>query len=100
MIRCMERLFSHRTGKKIEEPNISAWRRTVCGDLTSAFVPWDGQKFPLPKAVQQPAFYEQIHAAKFQKEPGNFHALSPAETMAIRERKGAAGMPTQEKGTR
>jgi phospholipase C len=30
-IRCLERW----TG--VREPNISAWRRTACGDLTSAF---------------------------------------------------------------
>jgi phospholipase C len=27
----LEKGLSHKTGKKVEEPNISRWRRTVCG---------------------------------------------------------------------
>ncbi|MFG2829558.1 phosphocholine-specific phospholipase C [Streptomyces sp. NPDC048434] len=55
----------------IEEPNISAWRRTVCGDLTAAFdfsrgrkqpsvrqpgaiPPFSGRWSPLPPAEQAP----------------------------------------------
>ncbi len=30
----------YKTGKEIIESNISEWRRTVCGDLTSVFRPY------------------------------------------------------------
>jgi phospholipase C len=35
IIRFIQKRFGH--GNSLEEPNITAWRRTVCGDLTSAF---------------------------------------------------------------
>jgi len=35
----LEKFISHRTGKDVKEHNISDWRRTVCGDLTSVFRP-------------------------------------------------------------
>ena len=38
----LENFLSKKFGKKIEEPNISQWRRTVCGDLTSTFRPDNG----------------------------------------------------------
>jgi len=37
VIRFIEARFGHGHGHKLSEPNISPWRRTVCGDLTSAF---------------------------------------------------------------
>src|SRR5215471_2297780 len=40
ILQFLEKLLSHRTGKVIREPNISAWRRAVCGDLTSVFRPY------------------------------------------------------------
>src|SRR6185295_12812967 len=49
MLQFLEKFLSHKTGKKIEESNISAWRRTVCGDLTSVFKPYQGEKITLPK---------------------------------------------------
>ena len=36
-IQFLEKLLSHKTGKTVSERNINRWRRTVCGDLTSAF---------------------------------------------------------------
>src|SRR5262249_40445605 len=38
VLRLLERVI----GKGIRESNISPWRRTVCGDLSSAFRPFDG----------------------------------------------------------
>ena len=37
VLQFLERLLTHKTGRPVEEPNISQWRRTVCGDLTSSF---------------------------------------------------------------
>ena len=39
-------------GKQVKETNISDWRRVVCGDLTSAFRPYDDEKIDLPKAAR------------------------------------------------
>src|SRR5690606_7297406 len=35
----LEHFLEKRTGKKVNESNISAWRRLVCGNLTSVFRP-------------------------------------------------------------
>ena len=37
VLQLLEKLLSHKLGKRVEEPNITRWRRTVCGDLTSSF---------------------------------------------------------------
>src|SRR5690606_32972411 len=37
----LEHFVEKKTGKKIYESNISAWRRLVCGNLTSLFRPVD-----------------------------------------------------------
>ena len=40
-------------GKQVKETNISDWRRVVCGDLTSAFRPYDDEKIDLPKPLDR-----------------------------------------------
>jgi phospholipase C len=37
VLQLLEKILSHRSGKEIRETNISAWRRTVCGDLSTVF---------------------------------------------------------------
>jgi phospholipase C len=56
VIKFIERRF-HRTAPSLFEANIPAWRRAVCGDLTSAFnfrSPNEGLA-PLPRTVAPPA---------------------------------------------
>ena len=96
----LEKFLSHKTGKKIEEPNISAWRRTVCGDLTAAFRPYNGEPITTPAPLGRDAFVEGIHKAKFKQPPSNFKQLTPAEIAAINQRQPSSYMPVQEKGVR
>ncbi len=72
----LEHFLSHKTKKQIKEPNISEWRRTVCGNLTSAFRPWKDEKIELPTFIERDPFIEGIHKAQFKKLPDNFKALS------------------------
>ena len=65
----LENFLSEKTGKKIMESNISSWRRAVCGDLTSVFQEYRGEKIQLPKPVDRVPFYEGIHRAQFKKLP-------------------------------
>ena len=53
VLQFLERLLSKKTGQKIDEPNISLWRRTVCGDLTSAFQGYDGPDSGLPTVFER-----------------------------------------------
>lgn len=96
----LEKFASARTGKEIKETNISAWRRTVCGDLTSTFTPYNGEKYKLPKFVEHDAFVESIHKAQFKQLPTGFHALSDEEIAQANRNPSASVLPRQEKGTR
>jgi len=101
VLQFMEHFLSHKTKKPIKETNISAWRRTVCGDLTSAFRPYNGEEIPLPESVKKDTFYQQVHNAKFKNPPSNFKALTEEEIAAANKNPSALPwMPKQEEGTR
>ncbi len=67
-------------GTPVEEKNISKWRRTVCGDLTSAFKPYNGEKYELPKYLERDAYIERIHKANFKAPPKPAMTLKPSDT--------------------
>ncbi|QEH41871.1 phosphocholine-specific phospholipase C [Chitinophaga sp. XS-30] len=96
----LEKFLSHRTRKKIAAENISAWRRTVCGDLTSVFRPWNGEKIKPPASVDKEAFIKTVHQAKFREAPANFIKLTQKEISQFNAGGGLAAMPQQEPGIR
>jgi len=75
----LEKFLSAKTGKDVKEPNISDWRRTICGDLTTVFRPYNGEDIPTPAFLDKDAFAESIHKAKFKKLPDNYKLLTPEE---------------------
>jgi phospholipase C len=94
VLQLLERWLTAKTGRPVRETNISAWRRTVCGDLTSAFQPAgrvEAAKLPHPG---RETVLREIHQARFRGLPGGYRALTPAEVAA-----GWRG-PRQERGTR
>ncbi|OQP65687.1 phosphocholine-specific phospholipase C [Niastella populi] len=100
-LRFLEAFLSHKTGKKIEEPNISKWRRTVCGDLTSVFRPYNGEKITLPPFLERDELIESIHKAQFKQVPSNYKKLTAEEIAAINKAPWQSPqMPQQEKGIR
>ncbi len=97
----LEKFLTAKTKKKIEETNISKWRRTVCGDLSSVFRPWNGEKIDKPVFVERDVFIEGIHKAKFKNPPSNFKKLRAEEISLIQNNPhDAPGMPQQETGIR
>ncbi|MFI5188196.1 MAG: phosphocholine-specific phospholipase C, partial [Chitinophagales bacterium] len=78
-IQFLEKFLSHKFGKKIEEPNISDWRRTVCGDLSSAFRPYNNEKINNPDFLNRDEFIESIHKAQFKNPPSNYKQLTKNE---------------------
>jgi phospholipase C len=101
VIQFLEKFLSHKSGKTIHESNISDWRRTVCGDLTSTFKPYEGQNIPLPRFLEKTEFMESIHNAQYRKLPQGYKSLSPDEIKLINENPAESlFMPKQEKGTR
>jgi phospholipase C len=101
ILQLLEKVLSHKTGKPIRETNISAWRRTVCGDLSSVFKPFNGEAFPLPKPVEREPFFGSIHSAQFKELPSGFKKFTPEEIAAVRAnpRQSNLLLP-QEKGVR
>jgi phospholipase C len=83
-------------GKAVKETNISDWRRLVCGDLTSAFRPYNGERLPVPAPLDRDATVKQIHAAKSKRRPRGGEPLREGELAA----KAAEVRAFQEPGTR
>jgi len=97
----LEQFLNGKYGKKITETNISEWRRVVCGDLTSTFRPYQGEKIGLPQMLKRDEVVESIHKAKFKKLPSNFKNLTAQEVEEIKRNPAAFDfMPRQEAGTR
>ena len=100
VLQFVERLISHRTGRKLEETNITPWRRTVCGDLMSAFHAGADSQPGLKDFVVRDAFLEQIHRAQFQPLPSGFKPLTDEDVDRVRTMPGESLLPRQEPGTR
>jgi phospholipase C len=94
----LETFVNKKFKKNIHLDNISAWRRTICGDLTSAFTPYNGDKLePIP-FLDRNKKVASIYNAKFKGEPGNFKSLSADDVTKLTEAPILLG--AQEKGVR
>jgi len=97
----LETFLNKKLGKNIAETNISKWRRTVCGDLSSVFQPYNGEKITVPATPAKDAFIEDVHRAKFKDVPSNYKKLSQQEIELANNNPAASPyMPQQEKGIR
>jgi phospholipase C len=97
----LEKFLSKKLNREVREPNISTWRRAVCGDLTSTFhsaAANDNGRLTFP---DRNTFIEQIHCAQFKTLPAGYHRLSPAEIDDLRrDGSKSALLPQQEPGVR
>jgi phospholipase C len=101
VLQFLEKFLSHKVGRPVEEPNISPWRRTVCGDLTSAFQAQHVGEDGLPPAAERLAVIEGIHRAKFKGAPAGYRMLTSDEVDQLRRDAQASPlMPRQEPGVR
>lgn len=100
VLQLLEKWLTHKTGRKIIEPNISAWRRTVCGDLSSAFGSAE-DKNDAPAFPPRDEFISQIERARSKKMPDDFEPLSAEQLRAIHEKpRKSSLLPRQEPGLR
>jgi len=67
----LEYFFNHKYNKNIHLEHISAWRRTICGDLTAAFTPFVQAQEQLP-FLERNQYIETIYNAQFKDNPGGF----------------------------
>lgn len=82
VIRFIQNFVEGKFGKKVEETNISDWRRTVCGDLTSCFRPHDDRKAPLP-FLERDNHLRAVANARSKPLPTGYRALGAAEIASL-----------------
>jgi phospholipase C len=97
----LETFFNKKLGKNIHQPNISEWRRTICGDLTAAFSPYNDKQLETLPFLKRDQVVEDIFNAKFKQEPNGYKKLSEQEISQIIQTPTAIErLVQQEKGVR
>ncbi|MBB5439831.1 phospholipase C [Pedobacter sp. AK017] len=97
----LEVFFSKKLNKEIKIENISKWRRAICGDLTSVFTPFNGEKADQIAFLKRDAMVESIYNAKFKDDPSGFKKLSNGDVAAyVANPLSGKVMSVQEKGIR
>jgi phospholipase C len=97
----LETFVNKKFNKNIRLNNISQWRRTICGDLTAVFSPFDGSAVAKIPFLDRNPFVEKIYSAKFKDKPTGYKKITDAEIEQMKT--GAdfsALIPNQEKGIR
>ncbi|QMV17312.1 phospholipase C, phosphocholine-specific [Granulicella sp. 5B5] len=96
----LEQFVQAKFNKTVREENISAWRRSVAGDLTSCFRTQTGKE-PVLDYVSRDRHIEQIVAARDKDLPTGFKELTSIEIAAVNANSRAtAAISHQEPGTR
>ena len=99
ILQFLEQLLTRKTGQKIQETNISSWRRTICGDLTSVFQAAPKTRGENPLLPSRDQLIEKIRRARLKPIPAGYKRLTPEEIRLIREAPlRSPWMPRQEKG--
>lgn len=97
----LELFFNKKLNKKLHIDNISEWRRTICGDLSSVFSPYQGEKIKSIDFLNRNQVVEDIYNAKFKSEPSGFRLVSEADVKAFTEDPASINIiPKQEQGIR
>lgn len=97
----LENFISKKYAKNVREENITEWRRSICGDLTSVFRPYHGEKIENPEFIDKDAFMEGIHKVQFLNVPQNFRSLSSSEISQINlDHRQSTLFPKQESGVK
>lgn len=96
----LEEFLNKKFNKQIRQENISTWRRTVCGNLTSAFSKFGSGKENLPFLKMDP-FVEGIYNAKFAPKPDGYKLLTEDEIKQLNQDPAASPvMSKQERGVK
>jgi phospholipase C len=101
IIQFLEEFTSHKAKKSIKETNITEWRRTICGNISSVFQPYDTSAYKKPTTVRRDEILTTIHKAQFKEAPSNYKALNADEISGVNQGKvDLPFLPKQEPGTR
>jgi len=97
----LEVFLNKKYKKNIKLDNISTWRRTICGDLTAAFSPFNNTSPRNVPFLQRDAFVKDIYNAKFKEVPTGYKQLTAQDVAQITNNPaGTTLMSAQEKGIR
>ncbi|MCW2263159.1 MULTISPECIES: phosphocholine-specific phospholipase C [Sphingobacterium] len=98
-LRFLENFLARKFGKDIREENITTWRRSICGDLTSIFRPFNKDKTDPVDHIDKQAFIEDVYKSQYKDIPKNYRPLTVEEVVKInRDPKSFSLFPVQEKG--
>ncbi|WP_406697266.1 phospholipase C, phosphocholine-specific [Singulisphaera sp. Ch08] len=101
VFRFVQDWLGKKTGKQITENTISLWRKTVCGDLTSAFRPFDASADRKLATLEKTPFIKGIYDAKFQPLPSNYRMLTADEiAKTVNDPRTSPHLPQQEPGVK
>lgn len=101
VFRFVQDWLGKKTRKQIAENTISLWRKTVCGDLTSAFRPFDASADRKLDTLEKTPFIQGIYDAKFQPLPSNYRPLTADEiAQAANDPRTSPHLPQQEPGVK
>jgi phospholipase C len=96
----LEHFVERKFGKTVKEENISAWRRTVAGDLTSVFRPYDANEGQL-EFLDRNKFVVSIQKARNKEIPSNYRKLTAEQVAEIsKDPHGSEFISHQEPGVR
>lgn len=97
----LETFVQKKFNKKVRSSNISEWRRTICGDLTSAFSETNAVPASRLPFLEQQKFIEAIYSAQFKNLPSGFREISGSQLQEmIAHPETANPLAKQETGTR
>jgi phospholipase C len=101
----LENFLSKKIGRNIKTGQVSSWRRAICGDLTSTFRPYHGEKLQIPTALVKNDVINHIQKVKSKPKQFPMSALKEADIAAINNfegnnRKRPGVLPRQETGTK
>ncbi|MEI2273031.1 phospholipase C, phosphocholine-specific [Sphingobacterium sp. ML3W] len=98
-LRFLENFLAKKFGKSIREENITQWRRSICGDLTSIFRPFQADQTETVKALEKDAFMVDVHKSQFKDIPKNYRPLRESEIAQVNTAPQQFSLfPEQEKG--
>lgn len=102
VLQFLEGFIKQKFNRDVKETNISDWRRTVTGDLTSAFKPYNGEKPEKINFLKKEPFIKDIYNARFKEDPSDFKPLSKEQIDQINKDpfSPSAMKPQQEPGVR
>ncbi len=83
VVQFVEKFASRKSGKKLQLLNMSNWRRAVCGDLSSVFRPYTGEKIQQPAFLNRNAYLQRIDEARYRPIPKSIVPLSAGDIQAF-----------------